>query len=739
MRTQRPLTGSGSHFSMRRHARRGQTAIIVALGLVLFMSCTALAVDGARFYAEGLRVQKAADEAALAAVVRFSSTNDPAAGQTSANDLVARNLPVAAGTHVTVSASSSNSPVNQESVVVQEQNFPFLFAPVLGLKSATITRQAKAQYNAPVPMGNPSNTLGKPDATINTYQPGPNGAPGTGTTAPVAQNLTLSVNGPDQWFESGDPYSPLYVLSDPPFVTGAPSIRNPYYPQNPNGYDYKVTIPSGSSGATYIQVYDAETCHGDAMGDAALSGKYGLPYTSNGAGILGDGYNQATYFSLYRVDPATGQKGPVPTGLGNPLVARGPAGGAYPPNVVIAAKTGVNGWSGSWSCDPTFRDKWYTLAKVDAVQGGSYIVNATTCLNSGGATPVDMYASANKNATAGLGTYYCRGTEVNNFALRAVTSGATGLSAAQVNCDGSTAPTADPLDCQTIAANGSGTPSVAGMGRISVQVQSPGTSLIYLAKVDPIYAGKWLLVKLFDPGDLVGTSSMQIVRPDGSYAPFMWYTETLDGNGTPFQTGLRGIANNTSLITSFPSAFTPAYSAPTAGCPSADAGLSPSGAIAYGQTVAEDNPFDPNYGANAACVGADDHQSWGTQPNQPPTPPWLSAANAYQSYNLSPEWTNNNCQPNGTQPGTGGSPCQSNYRVYDGRWVYLFTQIPADYATNPCRDGSGVGAPACGSSTAINPNPRWWYVRYNTASTSSFTDRTTWETAIIDTPPHLIQ
>ncbi len=49
--------------SSTRRAPHGQAAIIIALALTLLLCATALGVDGARFYAEGLRVQKAADQA----------------------------------------------------------------------------------------------------------------------------------------------------------------------------------------------------------------------------------------------------------------------------------------------------------------------------------------------------------------------------------------------------------------------------------------------------------------------------------------------------------------------------------------------------------------------------------------------------------------------------------------------------------------------------------------------------
>ncbi len=140
-----------------QRAPQGQAAIIIALALTVLACATALGVDGARFYAEGLRVQRAADQAALVGVSQASMVN-AAQGVASANDIVSRNLP---GASVVVNANFTTSSINQEKVVVQEKNFPFLFAPVVGLKSGTITREATAQYTAPLPMGNPTNQLGR--------------------------------------------------------------------------------------------------------------------------------------------------------------------------------------------------------------------------------------------------------------------------------------------------------------------------------------------------------------------------------------------------------------------------------------------------------------------------------------------------------------------------------------------------------------------------------------------------
>jgi len=171
----------------------------------------------------------------------------------------------------------------------------------------------------------------------------------------------------------------------------------------------------------------------------------------------------------------------------------------------------------------------------------------------------------------------------------------------------------------------------------------------------------------------------------------------------------------------------PIYSSPQAGsnnaliCPSPDQsvaqGVSVPGAYAYGQTIAENNPFDPIHApSSSACqpggVAGTGNLDWGSQPitNTPPMAPWISSDKAYQTYNLCYQ----NCG-------------QANYRPYNGRWVTIYTKIPDDYTStyNP----------------ALNPNPGWWYVqyKYNTTNNQPFTDRTTWEMTILTRGPHLVQ
>jgi len=116
--------------------------------------------------------------------------------------------------------------------------------------------------------------------------------------------MKLSINGPDSLVENGDPYSPLNVLSDPPFG-GSSMMANQFRAQaNPafNGYDYRVTVTSNAlTDYTYIQVYDAATCS-TSFNDLTSGAGFGVPsppFVYNG------NTNFATFYSLYKYNSAT--------------------------------------------------------------------------------------------------------------------------------------------------------------------------------------------------------------------------------------------------------------------------------------------------------------------------------------------------------------------------------------------------------------------------------------------------
>jgi len=543
----------GARRRTRLSSLRGQVAVIWALTLVLLLIVCGLGIDGSRLFVEGVRLQKAADTAALSASVA-GSNGDDASAASNAQDMVARNLPLQPGITAGVTTTLSSGTDEQADVRVRENNFPLLFGPLVGIHSVPLVREAIAKYSPAVPMGNPSNTLGNPTSAITTYEPG-------GAVGSDPQNIALSINGPDQWTESGDPYAPLYVLSDVPAVTATIPMTNPFRAAaSPpyNGYNYRVTVPPGSTGSTYIQVYDAETCAGSDFGDVLHSTQYSMPHSP---GYLHDATSYTwgpypTYYSLTWTNSVGAQ---VPVTTPN-LIASGQDATFSGSNIYIAPTQGIS--TSASTCQlqfPRFADKWYTLAKVDASVAGDYIVNVNTCLGH----PYDSPGSPNdRGGPNSYGLPNCHGTEINNFAIRAVTTKSS------YSC--SDDPTAH-LQCQGLTQDVCGClsgpqPQVAGVGRVSIYVgagMNTGTSgttngvnksLIYLANVKPRYAGKWLRVRLFDPGDMDGASSMQIVEPSGKYASFIWQTETLEDISHTVDIFATSYHNNgsTSLITSFP-------------------------------------------------------------------------------------------------------------------------------------------------------------------------------------------
>jgi len=76
-------------------------------------------------------------------------------------------------------------------------------------------------------------------------------------------------------------------------------------------------------------------------------------------------------------------------------------------------------------------------------------------------------------------------------------------------------------------------PKVSGKNWISIYANAPGTAKFYLAEIGPEYAGKTLLITLFDPGE--GGNSINILDPNGNKVNFVATDEGVDGvtPGTP--------------------------------------------------------------------------------------------------------------------------------------------------------------------------------------------------------------
>jgi hypothetical protein len=124
-------------------AERGQALILIALGLVVMIAMTGLAVDGGNAFAEHRTAQNAADNAALAAAYNLAAGN-PTAAVTAARaiadsngyDSVTINIPPTSGQY------AGNSEYVEVIISTTTQT---MFAPVVGMEEINSTVSAVAR------------------------------------------------------------------------------------------------------------------------------------------------------------------------------------------------------------------------------------------------------------------------------------------------------------------------------------------------------------------------------------------------------------------------------------------------------------------------------------------------------------------------------------------------------------------------------------------------------------------
>jgi hypothetical protein len=135
----------------------GQVLVIFALSLVLFIGMCAVVMDVAWYWTGMLRMQRAADAAALAGVVYLPG--NPTSAVSAARAEAARNGFVhgAAGVSVGVTQDAVN---NRALRVTVGGGVPTYFMRVFGISSLAGSRLAKAEYVLPVPMGSPDSYYG---------------------------------------------------------------------------------------------------------------------------------------------------------------------------------------------------------------------------------------------------------------------------------------------------------------------------------------------------------------------------------------------------------------------------------------------------------------------------------------------------------------------------------------------------------------------------------------------------
>ncbi len=146
---------------------RGQVAVIFALSIVLFVALSAVVVDIAFYWVTTLKVQRAADAAALAGAVYLPGDRTTAYAEARAS---ATQNDYTGGAAVTVTPVQDADDPRQLNVAITASS-PTFFARALGITSFGVTRSAKGVYVLPVPMGSPLAYYGVGDFAVNETTP----------------------------------------------------------------------------------------------------------------------------------------------------------------------------------------------------------------------------------------------------------------------------------------------------------------------------------------------------------------------------------------------------------------------------------------------------------------------------------------------------------------------------------------------------------------------------------------
>jgi hypothetical protein len=211
---------------MARHRRtdreRGQVIVIFSLAIFLFMGLCALALDISWYWLNGLKMQRAADAAALAGVVHLPA--DPSTAASVARLEAVKNGYSDGVGGVTVTPTQDPTNPRRLKVAITGPVGTY-FARVFGFNSFPSRKDAKAEYVLPVPMGSPDNYYG----AFGTLR----GVPTAGQTAWLPASNTKGTN---TW---GSPTN-VYTSND---LRASSSTNN----QAQGWGNFNVSLPSGST------------------------------------------------------------------------------------------------------------------------------------------------------------------------------------------------------------------------------------------------------------------------------------------------------------------------------------------------------------------------------------------------------------------------------------------------------------------------------------------------------------
>jgi len=356
----------------RTIAQNGQVLVIFAGAIIALIGIVAIVVDVSWYWANSLRVQRAADAAALAGAVYLPGNTTNAYAYAIA-EATKNGYTGGSGTTVTPLQDSANGGTDPRQLdVTISAPVQTFFMRVFGINTITAARSAKAIYVQPVPMGSPQSYYGvgcfdlsTTHAACNTAgnSNGVSGVPSTsgGTVFTGSQFNSqgfwgsVQTRGGNQ--SNGDAFSPANNNTS----CGSSCGANTNY--DPNGYSYDVTFTAGS-GSIYI--FDAGFC---AMGNNAA----GLPQGAGDHWLSGTNA-VSTYYSVYNTN------GTAFTTADDTLVA---SSGTLFENQTQSDQTN-GGPTGMTNCaSDAYHDKWWLVGSgngstASALSAGTYRVQIST-------------------------------------------------------------------------------------------------------------------------------------------------------------------------------------------------------------------------------------------------------------------------------------------------------------------------------------------------------------------------
>jgi Flp pilus assembly protein TadG len=461
----------------RTPRERGIAMVWMALTLILLVLFAGFAVDVSNWYLRASRIQRAADAGAHAGVVFLPA--DLGNATVRAKSQVGLNgYPEGGAANTAIAVTQEPNP-NRLRVVVTT-DVPTYFLGLIGLDSIRMTRQAVAEYVAPIAMGSPENKLGN-DPARNQNSP----------------QFWINIAGPNATKVSGDRYQAKVCPTSVAGCTGTANagINNDDYAFD--GYFFALKVKSVVAGQPLkVQVYDpAFTYVGDTCGSNmptqaqanALQALPGNPYPDGASRFApgltpwctGDqdiqGRTEKTTFIVRAPDntPWTDSDNPVVSGCTVTMPAFDPGVGGLGTIQQMLTPT-----------DPKYNAQFAQLFRQ----------NVTICtIPAGSVQTGDYILQVRSNATAAQPTVYNSSVADGGHNRMSIFAGFgdTGLA----NVDGS-----------AVAIN--------ARGRLPVYANADAANTtFYLARVMPYDAGRTLRVTLFDIGDAAQAGTLQILPP----------------------------------------------------------------------------------------------------------------------------------------------------------------------------------------------------------------------------------